>query len=92
MTWQVETPAVVPATKLQLVAGVNVPVELEVKLTVPVGVLAVPVSVSVTVAVQLVAPLLATWLGLQLIDMAVARLFTVTEVLPELVPCVASPA
>ena len=92
MTWQVETPAVVPATKLQLVAGVNVPVELEAKLTVAVGVLAVPVSVSVTVAVQLVEPLLATWLGLQLIDMEVARLFTVTEVLPELLPCVASPA
>ena len=92
MTWQVETPAVVPATKLQLVAGVNVPVELEAKLTVPVGLLAVPVSVSVTVAVQLVEPLLATWLGLQLIDMEVARLFTVTEVLPELLPCVASPA
>jgi len=74
------------------VAGVKVPVELEVKLTVPVGVLVVPVSVSVTVAVQLVGPLVATWLGLQLIDMEVARLFTLTEVLPELVPCVASPA
>jgi len=74
------------------VAGVKVPVELEVKLTLAVGVLAVPASVSVRVAVQLVGPLVATWLGLQLIDMEVARLFTLTEVLPELVPCVASPA
>jgi len=69
-----------------------VPVELEVKLTLPVGVAIMPMSVSVTVAVQLVEPLVATWLGLQPIDVEVARLFTLTEVLPELVPCVASPA
>ncbi len=66
--------------------------ELEVKLTLPVGVAIMPMSVSVTVAVQLVEPLVATWLGLQPIDVEVARLFTLTEVLPELVPCVASPA
>jgi hypothetical protein len=74
------------------VAGVNVPVELEVKPTLPVGEVVVLTSVSVTVAVQSVEPLLATWLGLQLTDMEVVRLFTVTEVLPELVLCVASPA
>jgi hypothetical protein len=71
---------------------VNVPVELEVKPTLPVGEVVVLTSVSVTVAVQSLEPLLATWLGLQLTDMEVVRLFTVTEVLPELVLCVASPA
>jgi hypothetical protein len=43
------------AARVQLAAGVKVPVELVVKLTEPVGVMAVPaVDVSVTVAVHVV--------------------------------------
>jgi len=46
-------PEVAPAARVQLLAGVKVPVELVEKLTNPVGVVGVP-DVSVTVAVQLV--------------------------------------
>jgi len=69
-------PVVALATRLQLVAGANVPVELEPKLTPPVGVDAVPTSISVTVAVQVELPLTVTWPGLQLIVVEVARLLT----------------
>ena len=50
-----------PMTRLQLVAGVKVPLAVpdELNLTVPVGVLAVPDAVSATVAVQ-VEPLFVT--------------------------------
>ena len=69
-------PVVALATRLQLVAGANVPVELEPKLTPPVGVDAVPTSISVTVVVQVELPLTVTWPGLQLIVVEVARLLT----------------
>ena len=60
-------PAVVPAASVQLAnVGLNVPVELVVKLTEPVGVVGPP-EVSVTVAVQLVAWLMTTDDGEQLI-------------------------
>ncbi len=45
-------PATVPANKLQLVPGVNVPVPSVVKPTEPAGVVAPVVEVSVTIAVQ----------------------------------------
>jgi hypothetical protein len=69
-------PVVELATRLQLVAGTNVPVELEVKLTLPVEVDVAPTSMSVTVAVQVELLLMASWLGLQLIAVDVARLLT----------------
>ena len=60
-------PAVVPAASVQLAnVGLNVPVELVVKLTEPEGVVGPP-EVSVTVAVQLVAWLMTTDDGEQLI-------------------------
>jgi len=63
----VPVPAVVPAASVQLAnVGLNVPVELVVKLTEPVGVVGPP-EVSVTVAVQLVAWLMTTDDGEQLI-------------------------
>ena len=46
-------PEVAPAARVQLLAGVKVPVELVEKLTNPVGVVGAP-DVSVTVPVQLV--------------------------------------
>jgi|SRR5713226_9971887 len=66
---------------VQLVA-LNVPVELVVKLTVPVGVIAVPGLASVTVAVQVVALPTVTAGGVQATAVVVARLFTVTVVVP----------
>jgi Na+/H+ antiporter NhaA len=52
------------AARVQLAAGVNVPVEFDVKLTEPVGVMTAPaVEVSVTVAVQLVPWLTTTDAG-----------------------------
>jgi Na+/H+ antiporter NhaA len=51
----VAVPAVALAARVQLAAGVNVPVEFDAKLTEPVGVMTVPaVEVSLTVAVQFV--------------------------------------
>jgi hypothetical protein len=54
VTLHVAVPTVAVAAKVQLVAGVNVPVELEAKVTLPVGVIKGAGEVSVTVAVQLV--------------------------------------
>ena len=69
-----------PVIRLQLVAGVKVPLAVhDVNLTIPVGVLAVPDAVSVTVAVQ-VDPLFATTDdGAQLSDVEVERPVTVSE-------------
>ncbi len=86
-----------PATRLQLVAGLNEPVAVpaEVNLTVPVGVLAVPVAVSVTVAVQVEPLLAATDEGAQLSVVEVERPITVSanDWLPVLVlkACFVSP-
>jgi hypothetical protein len=69
-----------PATRLQLIAGVNVPLAVpdEVNLTCPVGVLAVPLPVSVNVAVH-VEPLFATTDdGAQLTVVEVERPVTVS--------------
>ncbi len=52
VTEHVAVPAVAPAARVQLGAGVKVPVELVVKSTVPVGVVAPLAEVSVTVAVH----------------------------------------
>ena len=57
--------AVVPADRLQLVDGVNVPVPSLVRPTLPVGVVAPVVDVSVTVAVQTVPVLTVTEAGTQ---------------------------
>jgi hypothetical protein len=77
VTEQVATPVVAEATRVQLAAGVNVPVELVVKLTLPVGVMTAPVvEVSVTVAVQFVDWVTVTGV-LQLTAVDVARLLTV---------------
>jgi len=68
-----------PAIKLQLVAGENVPLAVPdlVKPTVPAGVLDVPVAVSVTVAVH-VEPLFVTTVdGAQPTAVAVERPVTV---------------
>ena len=70
-----------PVTRLQLVAGVKVPLAVpdELNPTVPVGVVAVPDAVSVTVAVQ-VDPLFATTdEGTQLSAVEVERPVTVSE-------------
>ena len=86
-----------PATRLQLVAGLNEPVAVpaEVNLTVPVGVLAVPVAVSVTVTVQVEPLLAATDEGAQLSVVEVERPITVSvnDWLPVLVlkACFVSP-
>lgn len=56
-----------------------------VKATVPVGVLVVPTSVSVTVAVHVDACPMLTLEGVHTIPVDVARLLTVTLVLPLLV-------
>jgi len=55
-------PAIAPAARVQLVAGVKVPVELLVKLTVPVGVVG-DEEVSVTVTVHDVGVLTCTEAG-----------------------------
>ena len=55
-----------PADRLQLVAGVKLPVPSLVKPTEPVGVVAPLVEVSVTVAVQRVTVLTVTDAGAQL--------------------------
>jgi len=67
------------AARVQLAAGVNVPVELEENVTLPVGVMTVPaVEVSVTVAVQLVPWFTTTVAGVQAILVEVVRGLTVT--------------
>lgn len=71
-------PAVALAARVQLVAGVNVPVEFVVKLTLPVGVMTVPGEVSLTVAVQLVAWLTITEAGEHPMLVEVIRGVTVT--------------
>ena len=71
VTGQVAVPATVPADKLQLAAGVKVPVPLLVNETVPVGVVG-EVFVSVTVAVHVVAELTATELGTHATTVVVA--------------------
>lgn len=70
-----------PVTRLQLVAGVKVPLAVpeELNLTVPVGVLAVPDAVSVTVAVQVDPLFVTTDEGAQLTDVEVERPVTVSE-------------
>lgn len=70
-----------PMTRLQLVAGVNVPLAVpdEVNLTVPDGVLAVPDAVSVTVAVQVEPLLVTTDEGAQPTVVEVERPVTVSE-------------
>ncbi len=68
-----ETAAVVP---LKVQVPENVPVPLDVRVTVPDGAMKVPTSVSVTVAVQVEAWFTTTELP-QVIDIEVARLFTV---------------
>ena len=57
--------AVVPADRLQLVDGVNMPVPSLVKPTLPVGVVAPVAEVSVTVAVQTAPVLTVTDAGTQ---------------------------
>jgi len=64
VTEQVATPVVADAAKVQLAAGVKVPVEFVVNETVPVGVVGAA-EVSVTVAVQLVGWLTTTEEGEQ---------------------------
>ena len=76
---------------MQLAAGLKVPVPSSVKLTLPVGVLLVPLSMSLTVAVQLVELSTGVVDGEQLTLVLVARVVTVTAVLPLLVACLASP-
>jgi hypothetical protein len=74
----VAVPAVAVAARVQLAAGVNVPVEFDVKLTEPVGVMTAPAAeVSVTVAVQLMPWLTTTEAGVQATVVEVARGLTV---------------
>lgn len=88
-------PAVVGVMTTEHEADVPVPASVQtppgVKVTVPVGVDAVPTSVSVTVALHVVGWPTTTVAGLHETDVVVARLLTVTEVLPLLVAWVASP-
>ena len=69
-----------PMTRLQLVAGVKVPLAVpdELNLTVPVGVLAVPDAVSVTVAVQVEPLFVTTDEGAQFTVVEVERPMTVS--------------
>jgi hypothetical protein len=68
-----------PAIRLQLVVGVNVPLAVpdEVNLTCPVGVLAVPLAVSVNVAVHVEPLFVTTDDGAQLTTVEVERPITV---------------
>lgn len=89
-------PAAVGVTLTEQVADAPVPASVHVppgvKVTVPVGVDVVPAALSVTVAVHDVTWLIATVDGEHATVVVVVRRFTVTVVLPELVPCVESPA
>ena len=69
-----------PVLKLQLVAGLKVPLTVpdEVNLTVPVGVMGVPEPVSDTVAVQVEPLLVNTDEGAQLTTVEVERPMTVS--------------
>ena len=81
-----------PATSVQLVAGVNDPVPLAENVTLPVGVVTVPALVSVTVALHDVVAPVPTFVGEQLTAVAVVRVVTVSGVFPLLSACVESPA
>lgn len=63
--------------RVQLVAGVKLPLLSLLKLTLPVGVTVVPESLSVTVAVQLVALPTEIEVGLHATEVVVVRLLTV---------------
>jgi Na+/H+ antiporter NhaA len=79
VTLQVAVPAVALAARVQLAAGVKVPVELVVKLTEPVGAMTAPaVEVSTTVAVQLVPWFKTTDAGVHATLVEVVRGPTVT--------------
>jgi hypothetical protein len=78
---------VVPAPRVHVAVGLNVPVELVVKLTVPVGVVG-DEDVSVTVAVQVVATLIPTGLGLHETAVVVVRWLTVSDIDAVPVPAV----
>ncbi len=86
-----------PATRVQLVAGLNEPLAVpdEVNLTCPVGVLGVPVAVSVIVAEQVEPLLVTTDEGAQLTVVELERPVTVSvnDWLPVLVlkACFMSP-
>ena len=69
-----------PATRLQVVDGLNEPVAVpdEMNLTCPVGVLGVPVAVSVTVAVHVEPLFVTTDDGVQLTVVEVDRPVTVS--------------
>jgi hypothetical protein len=69
-----------PMTRLQVVAGVKVPLAVpdEPNLTVPAGVLAVPDAVSVTAAVQVEPLFVTTDEGAQLTVVEVERPMTVS--------------
>jgi len=85
-------PAVALAERVQLVAGLKVPVEFVVKLTVPVGVITVPVAVeSLTVAVQLVEDPVVTGAGVHATVVVVVRCVDARLKLPLLDVCVESP-
>jgi hypothetical protein len=77
VTEHVAVPAVALAARVQLAAGVNVPVELLTKVALPVGVITVPAEVSVTVAVQLVPWLTTMDEGVQTTVVEVVRGLTV---------------
>lgn len=70
-----------PVTRLQLVAGVKVPLAVpdDVNLAIPVGVVAVPDAVSVTVAVHVDPLFVTTDDGAQVSDVDVERPVTVSE-------------
>jgi len=87
-------PAVVPADRLQLAAGVKLPVPSLVKPTLPVGVVAPVVEVSVTRAVQTEPVFTVTDAGTQLTTVevgAAAGGVTVTTAVFELVVWEESP-
>ena len=69
---------VTPATRAQLLLGLNVPVELVAKVADPLGVTAPAPEESVTVAVQLVAWLSITLAGVHDTVVVVERLVEVT--------------
>ena len=84
MTAQLEV-ELVAADRVQVALGLKLPEAAPlVSVTVPAGLDLLPESVSETVAVQVEPALIATEDGLQLIDVAVVRLFTVIDAPPEL--------
>ena len=78
MSAQVEV-ELVAADRVQVALGLKLPEAAPlVRVTEPAGLDLLPESVSLTVAVQVEPWLIATEDGLQLIDVAVVRLFTVS--------------